>query len=183
MRRGTILVALLGLAACRQSATTPPAARTPALSVDQVLYDVAHVITVDGVRRARVEGDSAYVEDEGRQLRLFRVRLEFYDSVGKVQGRLQARMADYNVPTGLMHAQGAVTLRTPGPRGLRVLRSEELYYDPRRGELWTERAFVWTDGPSTLTGTRFRSDVRFENVTVERARTRGGLPGGATIRF
>ena len=131
-------LALLG-AACRQSATTPPAARTPVLSADQVLYDVAHVITVDGVRRALVRGDSAYVEDEGRQLRLFHVRLEFYDSVGRANGRLEAHLADYNVPTGLMHAQGAVVLRMPRPRGARTLRSEELYYDPRRGELWTDR--------------------------------------------
>ena len=60
--------------------------------------------------------------------------------------------------------------------GPRRIETEELSYQVKTDELWTENPFVMTQGERVTRGTRFRTDGKFTNWDVSNAETTGGLP-------
>lgn len=182
--KATLLLGTLGLlalAACGQDATTPAAtAAALQLPADQVVYDVKHVMTTDGVRRALLRGDSAYLREQGQRFDLSGVELEFFDELGKPSGNLTSRTGEYSPASGDFIARGDVVLITNGPNGPRRLETEELHYEPRADQLWSPVPFVMKEGGQTSRGQSFRSDTRFRNFNIQGAQ--GSIPS-AEIRF
>ena len=175
-----LLVPLL-LGACEQSSTTPSAtANTDTMVAKTVLYSVHHVMTRDGVRSSVLDGDTSYVYDGSETLFLAGVHLQFFDANGALSGTLTSRKGEYDVAGGLFVARENVVLVTQDPAGERRIVTEELSYNVKSDELWTDKAFVMTQNGRTTRGTSFKSNGKFSNWVVTNAETTGGLPTEGT---
>jgi len=174
MRKLLFLAAVFGLAACQDGATTPTAAEeTPEMRADQIMYGVEHRMTAEGIRRAVMFGDTAYVQQGGGQIDVVGVRMVFYDENGKETGDLTSETGTYQLRAGTMVAEGSVVLRTDGDGMRRVLETEKLHFDVNGDRLWSDAAVTMREGGRTIQGTSFQSDGRFQNVTIQRAATSG----------
>lgn len=180
------IAVLLGatlLAGCREQETTPTATDADlSLPADQVIYGLEHAMTANGIRKAVVHGDTAYVNGQGSQLDVMGVKIDFFDETGRPSGNLTSNTGAYDTQGGTMVARGNVVLITSGPTGKRRLESEELHFDVNGDRIWSTKPFVLRDGGRITRGASFRSDTRFENLSIDQARTEGGLPAGG-IRF
>jgi LPS export ABC transporter protein LptC len=179
MFRYITCIALVGLlAGCGSDATTPAAAGDLAqLPADQVIYGLRHVMTKDGVRTAVLEADTAYLYEEGRRFDLMGVQLQFFEENGAESGNLVSETGEYNLSNGMFIARSNVVLITSPAAGGRRLETEELHYDVRNDQLWSDTAFTLVEQGRTTRGTRFRSDARFQRWDVTGARTEGGPQG------
>lgn len=174
---------MLALAACQDGATTPsPAAMLQEMPADQVMFGVEHNMTTQGIRRAVLHGDTAFVHQGGSRIDVVGVRMVFFDENGRQTGTLTSNTGTYQLRAGSMVAHGNAVLRTEGDDGTeRTIETEELHFDVRGDRLWSEQPTVMREGGRILRGTSFESDGRFQNVTVRRAETDGeplNRPGG-----
>lgn len=178
----TLLLVLV--AACGEESTTPPAGvQTPDLPADQVLFDLSHVMTKDGVRVAVLDADTAYLFEEGRRFDLVGVRLRFFAEDGSEAGVLTSRTGEYDLEEEQFIARGDAVLVTQGAEGERRLETEELYYHVPGDRLWSETPFVMTEGTRVTRGASFHTDGRFGTWEVVGAETEGGLPSDTEIVF
>lgn len=169
---------LFGMAACSGEATAPPATETAAnLQADNILYEFKHNMTTDGVRKALLAGDSAYVRQNDSRVDVVGVRLTFFNDNGTVSGDLSARTGEYDLRSGTMIARGDAVLNTVGTPSRRV-ESDELQFDLKGDRIWSDKATVMREGASVLRGSSFRSDTKFRNLTVGNATTTGPAPRG-----
>lgn len=170
----TTLVAF-AVAACGGSATPAAVEDASHLPADQVIYDVRHNMTKDGVRTGELVGDSAYLYESSRRMDIQGVELRFFSDNGTESGLLTARTGEYQIRSGSFVARGDVVLVQEGPQGKRRLETEELHYDVQNDRLWSEEPFVLKEDGGTTRGTSFRSDAEFRNWSVTGARTEGGI--------
>jgi LPS export ABC transporter protein LptC len=178
---GLALFASLALAACQGESTSPAAVADAAeLPADQVIYGLRHNMSKDGIRTGVLRSDTAFLFEAGRKLDLRAVELRFYGDTGAETGKLTSRTGEYDIATGSFVARGDAVLITQGPEGERRLETEELHYDVRRDELWSDAPFVLRENGRVTEGQSFRSDSRFRTWSVSGARTEGGLPQNAT---
>lgn len=179
------LVAIASLAGCQREATTPSAAAADlALPADQVIYGMEHTMTTNGIRKAVVRGDTAYVNDQGRSLDVTGVDIDFFDETGRSSGQLTSRTGVYDTQGGEMIARGNVVLITSGASGKRRLETEELHFDAAGDRIWSTTSFVLREGGGVTRGKSFRSDTQFKNFTVVGASSSGGtVPGGLGGQF
>lgn len=177
------LVLALALAGCGQQSTTPSAVtRSARMPSDDVLYGLHHYMTKNGVRTGVLNSDTAYVRAAGQTFDLIGVRLKFFNENGAESGTLTSRTGEYNTLTGSFIARGNAVLVTPTRR----VQTEELFYDVKGDQLWSDKPFVMREGGRETRGQSFRSDSRFEKFTVTGAKTSGGLPqapGSSKISF
>ena len=165
------------LGACSREATTPAAGVEQAdLPADQIVYGLRHNMTNEGVRKAVLLSDTAYVREDGRRFDLVDVDLDFFDENGKPSGDLTSKTGEYQISTGSFVARGNVVLITHGPKGPRRLETEELHYDPANNQIWSDKAFVLREGGQVSRGASFRSDTEFKNFTIQGAQ--GSIPSG-----
>ncbi len=179
-----LLLALFGATGCERDSTTPVAGGdTSELPADQIVYGLRHIMTTEGVRKAYLVGDTAYLNEQGARIDLVGVKLDFFDANGRENGHLTSRTGEYNVRSGEFVARGDAVLITQGAKGERRLETDELHFDSKADQIWSDQPFVVRENGQTSRGDSFRSDTRFENLTVERAR--GTLPtsGSEGIRF
>lgn len=174
MNRALLLLCLA--AACRPEATAPTATeRAPNLPADIIAYDIQHTMTAEGVRRIVLIGDSAYQRQTDPDVDVMGVRLTFYDDQGTKTGDLTSRTGEYNLTSGTMVAHGNVVLNVLGASPARI-ESEELHFDLKGDRIWSDKPTIRRQGASILQGNSFRSDTRFQNITVGGARTSGPPP-------
>lgn len=185
-----VLLGVVALSACGQGSTTPSAvARVREIPADQVIYGLHHVMTKAGVRSSVLDSDTAYLRDEGRTFDLVGVQMKFYAESGAESGTLTAKTGEYDVAQGLFVAREDVLLVTTGAKGERRIRTEELNYQVKTDQLWSDKAFVMTEGGRTQRGSSFQSDGKFQGWTVKNLETAGGLPqesgadGGGGVTF
>lgn len=165
---------LLMAAGCQDGATTPSPADQPTdMPADQIMYGVEHRMTSEGVRRAVLYGDTAYVHQSGSRFDIVGVRMVFFDEAGRETGNLTSKTGTYELRAGSMLAEGDVVLHTQGESGERTLETEQLHFSVNGDRLWSDKAVVMREGGRIVHGTSFESDGRFQNVTVVRARTEG----------
>jgi LPS export ABC transporter protein LptC len=140
-------------------------------SADQVLLQMSTYITGEGIVRARVRADTAYMYSNTQSAELRGVHVTFYDDRGAQSSILTAREGTYHTRTGEMEARGnVVVLTTDG----RTLRSEVMRYSEAKSEVSSDKAFTY-DGPSNhLVGDGFTSDPGFRNVVAKHPRGTGG---------
>jgi LPS export ABC transporter protein LptC len=169
-----LFLTFLAAAGCRDGATTPsPAETTQEMVADQVMEGVTHNMTSEGIRRAIMYGDTAYVHQGGSKIDIVGVRMVFYDQNGRETGNLTSHTGTYQLRAGNMVAEGNVVLRTEGENGERVLETEKLHFDVNGDRLWSDEAVTMREGGRVMQGTSFQSDGQFRNLTVSRAQTSG----------
>lgn len=175
-----LMLAILATGACRDGATTPsPTDLMQEMAADQIMYDVRHNMTSDGIRRAILHGDTAYLRDGGAKIDIVGVRMTFFDENGRESGDLTSRNGTYELRAGNMVTEGEVVLRTWAEGGeRRSIETEQLHFDVNGDRLWSDVPVVMREGNQVIRGTSFTSDGRFQNVRVTRAQTEG-TPGGS----
>ncbi|HTS87816.1 MAG TPA: LPS export ABC transporter periplasmic protein LptC [Gemmatimonadales bacterium] len=164
----------VALAGCREDTMHPPVTVTAADTADQVLQDMDHLITTDGVRRTRVLADTAYIYESSQLARLKGVKVTFFDANGTETSTVTSDSGLYEMRDGSMNAWGHVVAVTPDNRRLT---SEELKYDARTRKISSDQPFVYDRADQHLEGNGFTSDPDFRNVVTRQPR--GGQRPGA----
>jgi LPS export ABC transporter protein LptC len=147
-------------------------------SADQVLEGFSHYVTNDGVRRSRVEADTAFYYEPTQITELHNVKVVFFDIKGAEGSTLTAQQGTYRWQDGSMEAAGNVRVVSPDGRRLTT---ESLRYDNATNTIMTDKQFSFDRGEEHLEGNSFRSDPDFKNVVTDRPRGVSGegllLPG------
>ncbi len=165
-------------AGCESGGARPTATFQAADTADQVLEGFSHYVTADGVRKSRIEADTAYFYEATQLARLRNLRAIFYDAKGAESSRLTAKRGTYRWQDGSMQADGnVIVIGTDG----RKLQSETLKFDPKKNEISTDQAFRFEHDNEFIRGTSFSSDPDFKNVVTNRPHGIAGkgvlLPG------
>lgn len=175
MRRSVALlldaVVLAAVAAC-DSGVKPTATITAPDSADQVLIQMNHFVTTDGVVRARVRADSAYFFQPTQTAELRNVHLTFYDASGRETSTMTAREGTYRWASGDLEGRGNVVVVGAGDG--RTLRSEVMRYNRAANQVSSDKPFVFDAPGRHIEGAGFTSDPDFKNVTATRPSGTGG---------
>jgi LPS export ABC transporter protein LptC len=166
----TFLVAALAGAACSDGAR-PTATVAAADTADQILYGMSYYVTVEGIRRARVQADTAYFYQPTQRAELVGVKVTFFNAAGEPTSTLTSREGTYHWRSGDMEGRGNVRVVTTDGR---TLTTEVLRYHQARNEVESDRHFVHTRPDGRLEGDGFRSDPDFRDVVATRVRGEGG---------
>ena len=180
--RRVVLFALSGVsvlsAACEEAGVKPTATVQAADSADQVLEGFSHYVTTEGIRRSRVEADTAFFYEPTQVTELRKIKVVFFDLKGEEGSTLTARRGTYRWQDGSMEADGNVVVISPDGRRLTT---EALRYESATNTIMTDRPFTFDRGTEHLEGNSFRSDPDFRNVVTDRPRGVSGegllLPG------
>jgi LPS export ABC transporter protein LptC len=171
-------VLAVGVGACEETGARPTTTLQAPDSADQVLEGFSHYVTNQGVRRSRVEADTAYFYENTQVTDLRNIKVVFYDLKGEESSTLTARRGTYRWQNGSMEAEGNVVVVAPDGRRLRT---ETLRYDNAANQISTDKRFTFDRGTEHLEGNSFRSDPDFKNVVTDRPRGVAGdgllLPG------
>ena len=168
----------IGVSACGEAGARPTATLTAVDSADQVLQGFSHYVTSDGIRRTRIDADTAYLYEASQKASLRGVRSTFYDTKGAETSHLTADRGTYTWQDGSMEATGSVVVVSPDGR---KLSTESLEYDSGTNTISTNVHFTFDRGTEHLEGNSFKSDPDFKNVVTDRPRGTAGngmlLPG------
>jgi LPS export ABC transporter protein LptC len=166
------------LSACEETGVKPTTTIQATDSADQVLEGFSHYVTRDGVRRSRVEADTAYFYENTQITQLKKIRVVFFDTEGQESSTLTAKSGTYRWQDGSMEANGNVVVVSPDGRRLKT---ETLRYDNAANTISTNVRFTFDRSSEHLEGNSFRSDPDFRNVVTDRPRGTAGdgllLPG------
>lgn len=182
MRSGTVLaaLALVAVLGCEDTGARPTTTVAASDSADQVLEGFSHYVTNQGVRRSRVEADTAYFYENTQVTELRRVKVTFYDGKGAESSTLTSKTGIYRWQDGAMEANGNVVVVSPDGRRLAT---ERLRYDNATNTISTDQPFTFDDAGQHLKGNSFRSDPDFRNVVTDQPSGVAGkgmlLPGQA----
>lgn len=176
LTRRLLLALLLDVCALTQFACSngakPTATITAADTADQVLIDMTHYVTNDGVVRARVKADTAYFYQNTQSVEMHNVHITFYDTNGSETSTMSANDGTYHWATGDMEGRGNCVVVGAGDG--RTLRSEVMRYKQAINQVSSDQPFIF-DGPGRhVVGQGFTSDPEFRNVTALRPKGTGG---------
>jgi LPS export ABC transporter protein LptC len=172
------LLAMLAVAGCEDTGARPTTTVQAPDSADQVLEGFSHFVTSDGVRRSRVQADTAYFYEGTQITNLVNVTVTFYDLKGAESSTLTSKRGVYRWQDGSMEAHENVVVVSPDGRRLATQR---LRYDSGTNQISTDVHFTFDRAEEHLEGNSFRSDPDFRNVVTDRPRGVAGdgmlLPG------
>ena len=173
-----LFLAAVGALGCEETGARPTTTIQAADSADQILEGFSHYVTHQGVRRTRVEADTAYFYENTQVTELRNIKVTFYDIKGEEGSTLTGRRGTYRWQNGSMEANGNVVVVAPDGRRLST---ETLRYDNGTNTISTDKRFAFDRGSEHLEGNSFRSDPDFKNVVTDRPRGVAGdgllLPG------
>jgi LPS export ABC transporter protein LptC len=163
MRRGSIGLLALLLAACADTGADPMVAEYEQLAADQIMEQVEFSATADGVRAAKVVTDTAFIFEDSSSMHLRGVDLEMYDASGLQTAHLSSLQGVYDKNTQAMVATGDVVLVVL--KDGRRIETDELHYDPETRRVWSdvETRMQEADGTRTTVAS-FTADDQFNNV-------------------
>ncbi|UCF40820.1 MAG: LPS export ABC transporter periplasmic protein LptC [Gemmatimonadota bacterium] len=167
---------LLAAAACKGSGE-PPTTLAAQDTADQVLYGFEHNVTVDGVFRARLTADTAFLYQGTQTALLYGLQVRFYSPEGELTSTVTANDGTYDWRTGDMEARGDVVAETPDDR---VLTTTILRYVRREDTIAGPEAFVFDAPDQHLEGDGFTADPNFTNVETQNPRS--GRVGELDVR-
>ena len=174
----SMLLAISPLLACEDPGARPTTTIQAPDSADQILEGFSHYVTNEGIRRSRVEADTAYFYEGTQITNLAKLKVTFYDLKGAESSTLTAKRGLYRWQDGSMEANDNVVVVAPDGRRLATQR---LRYDNGSNQISTDRHFTFDRGEEHLEGNSFRSDPDFRNVVTDRPRGTAGdgmlLPG------
>ena len=159
------VVALLLVAACSPEAEDPVAERGfRDLPADHIAFNMDTDIKDLGSLRARIHADTSYIWEDSSRVLMVPVEVQLFDENGARTAHLTADEGELDPTTNKMVARGNVVLITEGEE--RRLETEELHYDPRRGQIWSDVATVMYQGETRVEGTGFRANEDMTDVEV-----------------
>lgn len=166
MRTRLLLLATVVLIGACDDSTAPLTGEYEPLPSDQVIMGLDHLYTSDGVRRAQLSADTAYLYEDSAVTHLRGVRLDMFDDAGELTSTLTSEAGEFNTGTQKTVARGNVVLVMPGADG-RTIWTEELHYDPTSKRVWSDVAtrMVMNSGEE-FNGDQFTADDQFQNVNV-----------------
>jgi LPS export ABC transporter protein LptC len=174
-------VLLLAALSCEESGARPTTTVSAPDSADQVLEGFTHFVTNQGVRRSRVEADSAFFYEGTQVTELRHIKVVFFDLRGAEGSTLTAQRGTDRWQHGSMEANGNVVVVSPDGR---KLQTETLRYTSATNTISTDKHFTFDRGSEHLEGNSFPSDPDFRNVVSDRPRGVAGngmlLPGQGT---
>jgi len=150
----------------------PSATITAADTADQVLIDMTHYVTNDGVVRARVRADTAFFYQNSQSVEMRNVHITFYDTDGRETSTMSAKDGTYHWATGDMEGRGNVVVVGAGDG--RTLKSEVMRYKQATNQVSSDQPFVFDGGGRHIQGQGFTSDPEFRNVTALKPTGTGG---------
>ncbi len=163
---------------CEEAGVRPTTTVQSSDTADQVLEGFSHYVTAEGIRRSRVEADTAFFYEATQVTELHKVKVTFFDIKGAESSTLTARRGTYRWQDGSMEATGDVLVVAPDGRRLAT---QTLRYDNTTNTILTDKHFTFDRGTEHLEGNSFRSDPEFKNVVTDRPRGVSGngmlLPG------
>ena len=175
-----VLASVVLLGACGGSAKHDAAAAVEAAAdtADQLLIGMTHYITQDGVRKAFLEADSAFIYETAGHADLKKVRVTFFGLAGDTSSVVTSKIGTYDTRTGKMEAiDDVLVLLSNGGR----LTTSVLRYDPAKNEVSTDRAYVYHGPDQNVEGPAgFVTDPALSKFRTNRARGSAGsftLPG------
>lgn len=151
--------------ACQKIEGPPVGVRPDALadSADQVLFGAHFAITDGGVRRADIDGDTAYFFHDNTRMVLRPMRGRFYGSTGALDGIMQAREGTYDTRLGALEGRGDVVVNTlDGKR----LDTPYLKYDQRLDQITSDSSFFLSEPGRDVRGIGFTSDAGLTTFRV-----------------
>lgn len=146
-------------------------------TADQLLIGLTQYITQDGVRKAYLEADSAFLYENSGRAELKTVQVTFFAEAGDTSSVVTGKIGSYDWRTGRMEAREdvVVTLSNGGRLTTSVLR-----YDQARNELSTDQHYVYTAPDRQMEGDGFVTDPALSVFRTTRPRGTAGsftLPG------
>jgi LPS export ABC transporter protein LptC len=178
VRSALSALSVFSVLSCEDSGVRPTSTVQAPDSADQVLEGFSHYVTNEGVRRSRVEADTAFFYEPTQITELHKVKVVFFDLKGAEGSTLTAKRGTYRWQDGSMEATGNVVVVSPDGRRLST---ESLRYDNATNTILTDKPFSFDRGAEHLEGNSFRSDPDFRNVVTDRPRGVSGegllLPG------
>jgi LPS export ABC transporter protein LptC len=173
-----LALTVLAIVSCEDTGVRPTTTVQASDSADQVLEGFSHYVTNDGVRRSRVEADTAFYYEPTQVTELKHIKVVFFDIKGEEGSTLTAQRGTYRWQDGSMEATGNVLVVSPDGRRLTT---ESLRYESNSNQIMTDKQFSFDRGAEHLEGNSFRSDPDFKNVVTDRPRGVSGegllLPG------
>ena len=167
---GALALVFVVTSAC-ETGVKPTATIAAADSADQVLLNMSHFVTANGIQRSHVLADTAYFYSASQAAELRKIHITFYDPRGAQTSTLTAREGTYRWRTGDMEARGnVVVVRIDGA----TLRTEVLRYSQARNQVSSDRPFVFDEPTRHIKGQGFTSDPDFKVVTATRPTGIGG---------
>ena len=179
LRLAALVLAIGAALACDGEGVRPNTTIAASDTADQRLDGFSHhVMSPEGIRRSRVEADTAFFYEATQVTDLRKIRVVFFDARGEEGSTLTARTGTYRWQDGSMEANGSVVVVAPDGR---TLRTETLTYDNPTNTISTSKHFTFDRGTEHLEGNSFKSDPDFKNVVTDRPRGVAGdgllLPG------
>jgi LPS export ABC transporter protein LptC len=164
------VLSVLSVLSCEDTGVRPTTTVQAPDSADQVLEGFSHYVTNEGVRRSRVEADTAFYYEATQVTELRKIKVVFFDLKGEEGSTLTAERGTYRWQDGSMEATGKVRVVSPDGRRLTATH-----------QIMTDKQFSFDRGAEHLEGNSFRSDPDFKNVVTDRPRGVSGegllLPG------
>lgn len=157
-------LAILAAVGCGSGGADPVSGEAPEMQADQVIYGVEHIVTADGVKRALLEADTAYMYEDSARFDLREVHLIMFTDRGEPRGELTARRGRLDTQTQQMVARGDVVLVTAEED--RTVMTEELHFDPEGDRIWSDVETTLQQDGTTVRGTGFTSDARLRNLRI-----------------
>lgn len=172
MRNPALWLVLAALAACG-TAPAPAASTEEAVDATQRTFGMNLKMSEEGTLKADLYGDTAFQRPGTDVTEVRGVKLVFYNE-GTKPGELTSATGEYDPNSGIMVARGDVVLVTYNEQGeRRIVKSEELHYDPRGDRVWSELETTVEEADRTLVSDGFRSDTRFTRIEGKNSRTTG----------
>jgi len=166
------------LAACRDPKQDAVAAvEAAADTADQLLIGLTQYITQDGVRKAYLEADTAFIYENTGRADLKKVKVTFFGLDGDTSSVVTGKTGSYDWRTGRMETRGdVVVLLSNGGR----LTTSVLRYDQTKNEVSTDQHYVYVAHDLPAEGEGFVTDPALSVFRTTRPRGAAGsftLPG------
>ncbi len=160
------------VAACGPDAAerTGPGGLAPT-SADEVTFDVTHVVSVDGVREARLRADSMLAWRDSAHVVLGRMELAIFDEQGRARATITADSGRLLRRTDELTAMGNARL-VVAAEDLEIS-SSILRFAPASDRVWSDSAVVMRKEQCRVEGDRFEADLNFDDVTIGGTQERG----------
>ncbi|TVP55404.1 MAG: LPS export ABC transporter periplasmic protein LptC [Gemmatimonadales bacterium] len=166
VRRWVLLATLCALplaVGCEEEAplaTVPP--EYLEFEADGIAFGMVHRFTQDGVIQAKVIADTTIQWNDSTSVALRVLEMDVYNEDGSERAHVVADRGWLDTRTNRMAAYGNVVLTVPGQG--RRLESQELHYDPRAEEMWSDSSFVmYQQGEPPFRGAAFTTDLEFRD--------------------
>ncbi|HEX9704701.1 MAG TPA: LPS export ABC transporter periplasmic protein LptC [Gemmatimonadales bacterium] len=143
-------------------------------AADQLLVKMEHLLTTQGVVRAKIEADTAYIHSGPQLADMRNVRVTFYDAQGNQSSTLTARVGSYQFRSGDMEGRGNVVVIRKSDGGR--LTTEVLRYSQVKDSVSSDRPFEFNAPDQQLRGEGFTADPSFRTVIAIRPTGSGNQP-------